>query len=320
MNCQQLRVIYAGTPDFAVPALQALLNSEHKVVAVYTQPDRPAGRGRKLRASPVKQFAIEHNLAVLQPESLRNEEVQGRLQSLNADVMVVAAYGLILPVKVLQMPKLGCINIHASLLPRWRGAAPIHRAIEAGDEQSGVTIMQMAKGLDTGDMLLKLSAPIGIDTTTSELHDQLATLGSEGLLEVLTGICAGNVQPKTQDESLVTYADKISKQEAKINWQDSAVVIHRKVCAFNPFPVAFTSLDDKVLRVWRSELCEHPVPATAAPGDVLFAQDNEIRVATGDGCIRLLQLQLPGKKPLAVNEFLNSREISGMTFGAGEGA
>lgn len=320
MNCQQLRVIYAGTPDFAVPALQALLGSEHKVIAVYTQPDRPAGRGRKLRASPVKQFAKEHNLSVFQPASLRTEEAQENLRSLNADIMVVAAYGLILPVKVLQMPQLGCINIHASLLPRWRGAAPIHRAIEAGDELSGVTIMQMAKGLDTGDMLLKLTAPIGVDTTTGELHDQLAALGSEGVLKVLTDLCSETIQPEIQDESLVTYAEKISKQEAKINWHDSAVDIHRKVCAFNPFPVAFTSFEDKVLRVWLTELCDHQVPATAVPGDVLYARDNKIRVATGDGCIGLLRLQLPGKKPLAVNEFLNSRDISGMTFGSGEGA
>lgn len=316
MNCQQLRVIYAGTPDFAVPALEALLNSGHDVVAVYTQPDRPAGRGRKLRASPVKLFAEEHGLALFQPESLRNEEAQETLQSLHADVMVVAAYGLILPVNVLQTPKLGCINIHASLLPRWRGAAPIHRAIEVGDKQSGVTIMQMAKGLDTGDMLLKITVPIGGDTTTGELHDQLAVLGSEGLLKVLSGLCEGSIQAEVQNESLVTYAEKITKQEACIDWHDSAVNIHRKVCAFNPFPVAFTSLEGKVLRIWRSELCQNDVPTNAVPGEVLIARDNEISVATGDGCLRLLQLQLPGKKALTVNEFLNSRDISRVTLGA----
>lgn len=320
MNCQKLRIIYAGTPDFALPALQALLNSDHEIVAVYTQPDRPAGRGRKLRASPVKQFALDNDLAVFQPESLRNEEAQDTLHSLNADVMVVAAYGLILPVKVLQTPKLGCINIHASLLPRWRGAAPIHRAIEVGDKQSGVTIMQMAKGLDTGDMLLKVTAAINVNTTTGELHDQLAALGSEGLLQALEGICLGNIRPEVQDESLVTYAEKITKQEARINWQDTAVNVHRKICAFNPFPVAFTSLDDKALRIWRSELCQEEVPVDAVPGEVLISRDNEIRVATGEGCLCLLQLQLPGKKSLSVNEFLNSRELSGVIFGVEAGS
>ena len=320
MNSQQLRVIYAGTPEFAVPALQALLDSEHEVIAVYTQPDRPAGRGRKLRASPVKVFAEKRGLSVYQPHSLRNEEAQATLQSHNADVMVVAAYGLILPVTVLQIPKLGCINIHASLLPRWRGAAPIHRAIEEGDRQSGVTIMQMAKGLDTGDMLMKLPQPIASNTTTGELHDQLAALGSIGLLETLEGLVNGSIVPEVQNELLVTYAEKTSKQEAKIDWQKSALEIHRMICAFNPFPVAFTSLEGKILRIWRSEVCECEAPKAAVPGEIFLAEENQIRVATGDGCLCLLQLQLPGKKPLEVKAFLNSRDIAGLTLGAGEEA
>ncbi len=303
-----------------MPALQVLLESDHELVAVYTQPDRPAGRGRKLRASPVKQFAEEHNLAVYQPQTLRDEEAQKVFKALNPDVMVVAAYGLILPVKILEMPKLGCINIHASLLPRWRGAAPIQRAIEAGDSESGVTIMQMAKGLDTGDMLVKLVAPIDSNTTTSELHDRLAELGRDGLLQALSGLCLGSIKPEVQDESLATYAEKISKQEAQINWQDTAKEIHRRICAFNPFPIAFTNFDAKDLRVWRSELCEDKLPDGAVPGEIVYAQNNEIRVATGGGAIRILQLQLPGKKPLNAKEFLNNRELKGVVLGAGESA
>ncbi|HBR96202.1 MAG TPA: methionyl-tRNA formyltransferase [Gammaproteobacteria bacterium] len=314
MDCQHLRVIFAGTPDFAVPALSALIASTHEVVAVYTQPDRPAGRGRKLSASAVKQCAEAHRVPVYQPESLRNAEAQAALRALDADVMVVAAYGLILPVAVLQTPRLGCINIHASLLPRWRGAAPIQRAIEAGDSHSGVTIMQMAKGLDTGDMLLKASVELGASMTAAQLHDQLAEIGSTALLRVLPALCAGTLEPEVQDDALANYAPKITKAEAEIDWSLPAVEIHRKVRAFNPFPIAFTRLDDKVMRVWDAELSS-ATWEPAVPGDIKVEDNARIIVATSEGALVITRLQMPGKKPLSAAEFLNSRQLAGARLG-----
>lgn len=313
MNCQHLRVIYAGTPEFAVPALAALHASAHDVVAVYTQPDRPAGRGRKVAMSAVKQFAVEAGLPVFQPLSLKDKAAQDELASLKADIMVVAAYGLILPVAVLQTPTLGCINIHASLLPRWRGAAPIQRAIEAGDAETGVTIMQMAKGLDTGDMLLKKSVPITADTIAASLHDTLAGLGAEGVLDVLPGLCEGRLKGEVQDDSQANYAAKITKEEAEIDWTRPASEIARKIAAFNPFPIAFTSLEGKSLRIWRGHVAE--VAVSGPPGTVTVSDAHEILIATGEGTLALDSLQLPGKKALDARTFLNGRDIAGLRLG-----
>ena len=235
-----LKIIFAGTPDFAASALSALIESEHDVVAVYTQPDRPAGRGRKLRASPVKELALKHDIPVLQPEKLKDAETHDVLRSFNADVMIVAAYGLILPQAVLDIPRLGCLNIHASLLPRWRGAAPIQRAIAAGDKESGITIMQMDAGLDTGDILLLSHCPINDNDNGGDLHDRLAEMGASSILEALKDIESGNTKPIKQDDALATYAHKLDKKEAIINWKDSAENIERLIRAFNPWPVAFT--------------------------------------------------------------------------------
>ena len=313
MNCQRLRVVYAGTPDFAVPALKALIDSDHEVIAVYTQPDRPAGRGRKLTASPVKQCAEWYEIPVHQPVTLRDSDAQQALADLDCDIMVVAAYGLLLPQAVLDIPRLGCINIHASLLPRWRGAAPIQRAIQSGDSESGVTIMQMAKGLDTGDMLGKKTVAIGAQTTAGELHDKLAELGRHGLLEIIPALCRGEIVPEVQDDSLANYAGKISKQEAEIDWSLDAIQIHRTICAFNPFPVAFTHLDGKVVRLWRSRLCEAKMKGE--PGEVVYAAEGEIRVATGHGFLCIDELQMPGKKAVTADQFLNGRQLHGRRFG-----
>ncbi len=314
MNCHQLRVVFAGTPEFALEALQAVFNSPHRLLAVYTQPDRPSGRGRKLSQSPVKRFALERGIPVYQPDTFKDRQTQSELASLEPDIMVVAAYGLILPVSVLNIPTLGCINIHASLLPRWRGAAPIQRAIEAGDPVSGVTIMQMARGLDTGDMLLKRPVNIELNTTARQLHDALAQMGGRAVLEVLPKLCQGMVQAEAQDDSHATYADKIEKRDARIDWRLPALRIHKKICAFNPFPVAYTYLDDKAVRIWDSELCAQAHDSGAQPGEVIEASDDGIRVATGDGQIRLLALQLPGKKPLQSRQFLNGCPLDGKSF------
>lgn len=308
MDITSLRIIYAGTPDFAVPALEALVKNGHQVVAVYTQPDRRAGRGRKLVFSPVKAKAVELSIPVMQPLSLKDADVQQSMQALDADVMVVAAYGLILPKAVLTAPKYGCLNIHASLLPRWRGAAPIQRAIEAGDKQSGVTIMQMDIGLDTGDMLHIESCPIEQNTTGQQLHDTLATLGSDALIKTLATLLAGSLKPVKQDDSLATYAGKLDKSEALINWQDSAVNIHRRICAFNAWPVAQTVFTGETLRVWESALLDIEKSSHAA-GEIIDTTDG-LDVATGDGVVRLLRVQAPGKKPVAIRDFLNSREVS----------
>ncbi len=314
MKCQQLRIIYAGTPEFAVPSLQALIESTHKVVAVYTQPDRPAGRGQKLKQSPIKQLALNHGITVYQPESFKAPSCKDQLATLGADVMVVAAYGLLLPVDVLNIPRLGCVNIHASLLPRWRGAAPIQRAIAAGDTETGITLMQMAKGLDTGDMLYKSTVPIATDTTAQEIHDQLARAGAEGLLATLSELCTGVIHPEKQNDEFSCYAPKINKREAEIDWNQSAFVIHKKICAFNPFPIAFTRLGDKHLRIWRSRIINE-TKNLANPGKVMRAGDGEIHVACGQGLLGLMKLQLPGKKPLDVEIFLHGRDLLSQDFG-----
>jgi len=288
------------------------------VLAVYTQPDRPAGRGRQLTASPVKRFALQHKLPVEQPQSLRDLDCQETLKAYGADLMVVVAYGLILPEAVLQTPALGCINIHASLLPRWRGAAPIQRAILAGDEESGVTIMQMDKGLDTGAMLYSVKTPINTSDTGSTLHDRLATLGADALLETLAQIQSGSMQAVAQQDKQACYADKLNKAEAKLDWQRSAAELDRQVRAFNPWPVAETQWQGKRLRVWQAQVPGNEITAEQAGADkpcsVIAVQREGLDVMTGDGILRLTQLQLPGKKALPVQDLINSYDFTGQCF------
>ncbi|MEJ2528733.1 MAG: methionyl-tRNA formyltransferase [Gammaproteobacteria bacterium] len=306
-------IIFAGTPDFSVPPLTALLGSEHRVVAVYTQPDRPAGRGRKLSASPVKQLALQHSIPLFQPNNFREDADLQQLEQLGADLMVVVAYGLLLPVRVLEAPRLGCINIHASLLPRWRGAAPIQRSILAGDSETGITIMEMEAGLDSGPMLLKKSCPIGPDDTGGILHDRLSSLGAEALLQALPGIAAGSLRAQLQNESEVVYAAKLNKSEAVMDWTLSAQQLGRQVRAFNPWPVAQTSLADKVLRIWEAEPLQAGV--AALPGTVTACSHDGIDVATGDGCLRIKRLQLPGKRAMHAADFLHAHTLHGVMLG-----
>jgi methionyl-tRNA formyltransferase len=302
-----VKIIFAGTPDFAASSLQSLLNSPHTVIAVYTQPDRPAGRGRKLAPSPVKQLASAQHIPVYQPLSLRDPQEQEILRELNADLMVVAAYGLILPVAVLNTPRLGCINVHASLLPRWRGAAPIQRAILAGDTTTGITIMQMDEGLDTGNMLSKLSCPIHPEDTAEQLHDRLATLGAEALLSVLSAeIPAG--EPQNPDHA--TYAAKLTKTEAEIDWSLSAIDIERRIRAFNPWPIAYTYLNKQPLRIWQA--CIIKTENISIPGTIIDANKSGIDVATSTDIIRLLSVQLPGGKKITASEFLNAHPAASL--------
>lgn len=300
-----LRIIFAGTPDFAARHLDALLTSGHQVVGVFTQPDRPAGRGKKLMPSPVKVLAEEHGLPVFQPVSLRPQENQQLVADLNADVMVVVAYGLILPKAVLDMPRLGCVNVHGSLLPRWRGAAPIQRSLWAGDAETGVTIMKMDVGLDTGDMLYKLSCPITAEDTSATLYDKLADLGPQGLIETLQQLADNTAQPEVQDESLVTYAEKLSKEEAQIDWSLSAAQLERCIRAFNPWPMSWMTIDEQPVKVWKASVIEGH--ASAEPGTILDANKQGIQVATADGILSLESLQPAGKKAMSAQDLLNSR-------------
>jgi len=302
------RLIFAGTPEFAATSLQALLDARgdtgHELVAVYTQPDRPAGRGRKLQASPVKTLAQAHQIPVYQPENFKDPAAIETLQKLDADLMIVAAYGLLLPPAVLEAPALGCINIHASLLPRWRGAAPIQRAILAGDRETGITIMQMNEGLDTGDILLKLSCPIEETDTGGSLHDKLAKLGGEALLAALEKLERGELRPEPQNNSQSTYAAKLSKQDALLDWQDDAQALARRVRAFNPWPMAQTRIDDQVLRIWAAEAVEDS-HNNSEPGTVVASSRAGIDIATNHGLLRLKQLQPAGKKAMDAPAFLN---------------
>jgi len=307
------KIVFAGSPDFAAHCLTAILDAGYSVAAVYTQPDRPAGRGRKLQASAVKQVAQQHGLSVMQPASLKSEQAQAELSALAPDLMVVVAYGLLLPPAVLQIPRLGCINVHASLLPRWRGAAPIQRAIAAGDAKTGITIMQMEAGLDTGPMLYKVETEISADDTAASLHDRLAQLGAEALLRSLPEVLAQSVTAQVQDDALANYAAKLSKAEAQVDWSEDAETIARKIRAFNPFPVASTDFDGKALRIWQAK----PLPggATGQPGQLLSQDKNGMLVACGDGALLITQVQMPGKKPISAAEFYRAYVTEPLRFG-----
>lgn len=309
-----LRIIYAGTPDFSVAALQALISSSHDVIAVYTQPDRPAGRGRGVQASPVKEKALEFDIPVYQPVSLKGEQAQAELKSLNADLMVVTAYGLLLPPAVLEAPRLGCINIHASLLPRWRGAAPIQRAILAGDKKTGITIMQMDKGLDTGAMLAVAECEITQADTGSSLHDKLMQIGADTLSMVLPAISDQSQIAESQNDADACYASKLDKAEAKIDWSLSAESIRRSIQAYNSWPVAFCSYQKKgkpaKLRLWLAEVnTDEKIVANAVPGQVVAESAQGIDVVTGDGLLRITRLQAEGKRQMSVADFLNANTL-----------
>lgn len=301
-----MRIVFAGTPQFAASHLRALLDCpSHQVVAVFTQPDRPAGRGKKLTASPVKLLAADHQLPVHQPLSLKAVEEQQVLASYNADIMVVVAYGLLLPKAVLAIPVYGCINVHASLLPRWRGAAPIQRAIEAGDTETGVTIMQMAEGLDTGDMLLKARCSIEADDDAGSLHDKLAGIGPDALLTVLDEIAQGKIVAEKQDDEQSNYAPKITKQEALINWHEAVKTLVLKIRAFNPFPICYSTLSGDRIRIWKG-LAVPDQRHNVAPGTIIHTDKSGILVKTAEGCLLITVLQLPGKRPLHAGEVLNA--------------
>ncbi|EAS62888.1 methionyl-tRNA formyltransferase [Photobacterium angustum] len=300
-----LRIVFAGTPDFAARHLAALLSSQHQVVAVYTQPDRPAGRGKKLTASPVKNIALEHDIPVYQPASLRNEEAQQELAAIEADIMVVVAYGLLLPQEVLDTPRLGCINVHGSILPRWRGAAPIQRSIWAGDTETGVTIMQMDIGLDTGDMLKVATLPIEATDTSATMYEKLADLGPDALIDCLSDIANGTAVAVKQDDELANYAKKLSKEEALIDWSMDAAAIERCVRAFNPWPMSYFTVAEQNIKVWQAAV--ETDNQGKAPGTILSADKQGILVATGNGALRLLSLQPPGKKAMTAADLLNSR-------------
>lgn len=318
-----MRVVFAGTPGFAATHLQALLESRHQLLAVYTQPDRRAGRGKKLSPGPVKQLALEHQLPVLQPDSLKSPEARASLSKLAPDVMIVVAYGLLLPQAVLDIPQYGCLNVHASLLPRWRGAAPIQRAIETGDRETGITIMQMEAGLDTGPMLATATCPISEDDTSDSLFGKLAQQSPPLLLEVLDGLADNRFPPRPQDDEAATYARKIDKSEAWLDWSRPAAALHRQIRAFNPFPVACTQSRDERLKIHAAEpvALDH-LGQAQPPGSLLELNQKGMLVACGDGALRLTLIQLPGKKamtPHALAQGQRNRFVPGDRFtGPGE--
>lgn len=308
-----MRIIFAGTPEFSVGVLEALSSAGHEIVGVYCQPDRPKGRGRVLTACPVKDKALEHNLPIFQPESLKDDTEQQVLANLNADVMVVVAYGQLLPKVVLESPKYGCLNIHASLLPRWRGAAPIQRAIIAGDKQTGIGIMQMNEGLDTGDILLEKTCDITDIDTAQSLHDKLADLGAQGIVEALDNI--NQLTLTVQDEAGITYAKKLSKDEAWIDWNKSAVEINQQIRAFNPYPISQTNansdkFDSKVLRILSATVIE--TNTNKSPGEIINCTKGECTVATGNGVLSLDAVQLAGKKALNIRDFTNANQLTSL--------
>jgi methionyl-tRNA formyltransferase len=306
-----MKLVFAGTPEFARASLEALVAWGRKPVAVYTQPDRPAGRGKKLTASPVKHFALEHGIPVYQPATLRDDAAVEELRALQPDLLVVAAYGLILPQAVLDIPTHGCINVHASILPRWRGAAPIQAAILAGDDETGISLMRMTAGLDCGPVFHVADITIGAEETAGELHDRLAALGARVLVEQLDNIVMGRLEAVEQDDSLVTYAPKIDKQDAEIDWSLPAAEIARRVRAYNPFPGAFTHDRETRLKIWRAR----PTDGSGDPGQVLQFDSDAIIVACGEGALRLDELQLPGKRRAPTHEFAGQADLSGRRLG-----
>ncbi|HHQ14089.1 MAG TPA: methionyl-tRNA formyltransferase [Chromatiales bacterium] len=316
MSGQTGRIIFAGSPEFAVPALHAIADSRHELCAVLTQPDRPSGRGRTLRAGPVKSAASALGYEVLQPQTLRDQTIQAQLRELAPDLMVVVAYGQLLPEEVLTIPVRGCVNLHASLLPRWRGASPIQAAIRAGDTHTGVSLMQLDAGLDTGPVHASVGLPIGPRETAGELHDRLAEAGAGLLADYLDALVAGESTPRPQSDDGVTYAGRIDKADAVIDWSDSADAIDRQIRAYVPWPVAETGLDGARLRVWAAEPCACPGAGPAGPGQVLGVDDRGIVVGTGSGCLRLLDVQLPGRQRVRAVDFANGVAVTGKRLGS----
>ncbi|QFS85246.1 MULTISPECIES: methionyl-tRNA formyltransferase [unclassified Marinobacter] len=298
-----MRIVFAGTPDFAATALKALLEAGYNLVGVYSQPDRPAGRGRKLMPSPVKQVALDAGIPVFQPVSLKPEDAQQELAALKPDVMIVAAYGLILPKAVLDIPTHGCLNIHASLLPRWRGAAPIQRAIAAGDPETGITIMQMDEGLDTGDMLLKTSTPIHADDTGGSLHDRLADMGGKAIVGALVQLANSELAPEPQNDADANYAHKLSKEEGHIDWSRSAIEIERLIRAFNPWPGTFTDLGEQRIRLHQASALDQS--SDKLPGTVISREREGVEVACGTGTLKVTSVQLPGSKAQSISDLIN---------------
>ncbi len=303
MEEPKLKIIFAGTPDFAAAALQKIIDAQYEIIAVYTQPDRPSGRGRKLKPSPVKALALEHSIPVEQPINFKQDGAIETLKNYQADLMIVAAYGLLLPPAILDAPKYGCLNIHASLLPRWRGAAPIQRAILAGDQETGITIMQMNEGLDTGDMLLKVTTPISETDTGGSLHDRLAELGGGAIIDALKLLESRQLKPEQQDDSLACYAKKLNKAESWIDWSQSAIEIDRQIRAFFPWPGSQTQLEDKIIRIHKAEILDQS--ATGNEGEILGYTRDGIDVQCGKGQLRLVNCQLPGSRAMSVADLHN---------------
>ncbi len=304
-----MKIIYAGTPEFAVPALQALIDAGHHIAMVMTQPDRPAGRGMQLKASPVKQLGLQYGLKVFQPESLKPTEVQASIEAVEADVMIVAAYGLIIPTAVLNMPKYGCYNIHASLLPRWRGAAPIHRAILAGDAETGVTIMEVVPALDAGAMVSTYTTPITEADTTQSLHDKLSAAGATLMVDAMRQLeQSGTLNATPQDEALVTYAHKLDKSECALDWQQSAKTLSQQVRAFNPFPVATAQFKGQTCRIWFAQVSQTNLGKQQVAGKVIETQPH-LMVACGDGALMIEELQMPGGKRQTAAEFVRGQHL-----------
>lgn len=302
---EPLKIIFAGTPDFAAKHLAALLETNHQIVGVLTRHDKPAGRGKKLTPSPVKMLAEENKIPIFQPTTLKDTENQQWIKDRNADLMIVVAYGLILPQAVLDIPRLGCLNVHGSLLPRWRGAAPIQRSIWAGDNETGVTIMQMDAGLDTGDMLYKTTCAITSDDTSATLYEKLAITGPKALIHTVECLSSGHCIPEKQDDSLANYAEKLSKEEARINWQQPAEHIERCIRAFNPWPMSYFIVQEQLIKVWQAEVITET--HNKQPGTIISADKKGISIATGNGILNITQLQPPGKKAMSAQDLLNSR-------------